>query len=655
MASGSGVGGNAASDESQVGVQAQVVYGDVTVYQVRPGASPEEKFQVGVRCLNAGMATRARKLIGAVITGTQETWEMRFYWVLAMLSGRTLSQLSREEQRQLDDTENRYLLSSGDEWVRCVQVVFRLLAALRAAREPFGSGAEPDVEAVVKEFDELGPARCEEMLRHLDVLVRGPLADAMWRRELEIAKDRRLSDEREDRSWMFFQPPPAEPMESPVSPLATTIADRFAVSVGMVVFALAFGDIGLQLVRRGNGWGLIAYLLAAIGCCASAANGPEWRSWIQPPRAGHRDRPASTQADRPLTKFASGVDRAFNHYFAVYVPRGMDRDAWLWATREIRRRLRDEVVTTYQGHVTEADRLGWLIRHQVGETRKRWEAGTLSDDPGQPRASAARIRCCVGLIAVAGGTVWVLAAAPTELPMVILAAAGGWLAARGWLRIAAERRRFAVHQEEARRRKADSDMAYARWREKIARRPEDTEMAAWLDYDRKLLMDHAMRSCRLARSSVIAYAFIERPGDHPTRARVRNGPWRYTSYKILLFLLTRHGVRQVTADLDFMRLTCHIRDEINYRFDMIVSVRVTKMDEDERLDSEGKQRFVLTLITGKPLSFVITDPGKDELQQDEDADTVSAATLDATGVTNAFEVLQGIAADGKEWLATRNE
>jgi hypothetical protein len=88
-------------------------------------------------------------------------------------------------------------------------------------------------------------------------------------------------------------------------------------------------------------------------------------------------------------------------------------------------------------------------------------------------------------------------------------------------------------------------------------------------------MDHAMRSCRLARSSVIAHAFIERPSDHPRRARVRNGPWRYTSYKILLFLLTSHGVPRVTADLDFMGLTSHIRDEIDYRFDMIVSVCVT--------------------------------------------------------------------------------
>jgi len=654
MTAGFSTGANTASDESQVAVQAQIVFGDVTVYQVPPGASPEEKFQVGVECLNAGMVTRARELIGAATTETQETWKMRYYWLLAMLSGRTLSQLSPEERGQLSATENRYLLSSGDEWVRCVHVIFRLLAALRAAPEPGGADAEPDVDAVVKELDELGPARCEEILRHLDVLLRGPLADAMWRRELQIARDRRPGDDRQDRTWMFFQPTPAKPVETQVSPPAITMADRLAVGVGMAVFSLAFGDIGLQLLLHGNGWGLIGYLLTAIGCYMGAVNGPEWRYRIQGRRAKDRNQPASAQAGKPLTKFASGVDRAFNHYFATYVPRGTDRDAWLLATRGIREQLRDELVATYQGYVGDADRLAWLIRHQVGVTRKRWEAGTLSDDSGQPGASA-KIRCYVGLAAVALGSIWVLAAGPADLLAVIVAAASGWWAARGWLRITMERRRSAVGQEEARRRKADSDTAYARWSEKTARKPKDAEMAAWLDYDRKLLMDRAIRSCRLARSSVIAHAFIERPGDHPRRARVRNGPWRYTSYKILLFLLTSNGVRQVTADLDFMGLTFDISDEINYGFDKIVSVRVTRMDEAERPDSEGKKRFILTLITGKPLSFVVTNPGQDELQQGEDADTVSAATLDATGVTNAFEVLQGIAADGKDWFTTRNK
>jgi hypothetical protein len=313
------------------------------------------------------------------------------------------------------------------------------------------------------------------------------------------------------------------------------------------------------------------------------------------------------------------------------------------------------VVATYQGSVANADRIAWLIRHLVSETGKRWKAGTLSDDPRQPRVSGATFRYRAGVVAVVVGSVGVLVAAPGELLGVTAAAASGWWAARGWARIAAERKRFADDQEEARRRKADSDAAYARWRQKLARRPEDTEMAAWLDYDRNLLMDDAMRSCGLTRSSVIAHAFIDRPGDHPRRARVRNGPWRYTSYTILLFLLTSYGVRQVTADLDFMGLTFHIRDEIHYRFDAIVSVRVTKMDENDQVDSQGKQRFVLTLISGKILSFDVTHPGEDELQQDEKADEVSAATLDATGVTNAFEVLRGIAADGKEWLAARAE
>jgi hypothetical protein len=654
VTSGFSAGGNTASGESQVGAQAQVVFGDITVYQVPSGASATEKFRVGVNCLKANFFTEARKLIGEAITQTQETWEMRYYWLLAMLSGRALYQLSREERGQLRAAENRHLLSSGDEWVRCVQVVFRLLAALQDVQESSGTDADPDVEAVVKEFDELGPARCEEILRHLDALLKGPLADAMWRRELQIAKGRRLSEGREDRAWMFFQPIPAKPVEVQVSPRAAAIADRLAVGVGLVVFALAFGDVGLRLVGHVNGWGLIGYLLAAIGCYAITVNGAECRFRSQRRRSQELN-PLGALAGRPLTKFATGVDSAFSYYFARYVPSGTDREVWLQATRDIREELRDEVVGTYTGHVANADRLRWLIRHLVSETRKSWEAGTLRDDSEQPRASAAVFWYRVGLTSVVMGGVWILVAAPGELETVIVAALTGSWAARGWVRISAERKRFAADKEKARRRKENSDAAYASWRDRLARRPEDAEMAAWLDYDLKLLMDHAMRSCRLARSGVVAHAFIERPSDGPKRARVRNGPWRYTRYKILLFLLTSHGVRQVTADLDFMKLTFQIRDEIDYRFDTIVSVRVTKMDEDERLDSDGKQRFVLTLISGRPLSFVVTNPHNDELQPGEDADTVSAATLDAAGVTNAFEVLQGIGADGKEWLTARNE
>jgi hypothetical protein len=40
-----------------------------------------------------------------------------------------------------------------------------------------------------------------------------------------------LGERREDRTWMFFQPIPAKPVQQQVSPSATSIADRFAESV----------------------------------------------------------------------------------------------------------------------------------------------------------------------------------------------------------------------------------------------------------------------------------------------------------------------------------------------------------------------------------------------------------------------------------------
>ena len=81
--------------------------------------------------------------------------------------------------------------------------------------------------------------------------------------------------------------------------------------------------------------------------------------------------------------------------------------------------------------------------------------------------------------------------------------------------------------------------------------PSDAEMAAWLDCDRTVLLSQAMITTSWPA-----------PGDHAClprrarrrakRARVRNGPMRYSRYSLIVFLLTSDGVRQMTADLLFV-------------------------------------------------------------------------------------------------------
>ncbi|MER5318460.1 hypothetical protein [Streptosporangium roseum] len=143
-------------------------------------------------------------------------------------------------------------------------------------------------------------------------------------------------------------------------------------------------------------------------------------------------------------------------------------------------------------------------------------------------------------------------------------------------------------------------------------------------------------------SNVIAYAFIEAPASS-ARARVRGGPWRYKKYQLLLFLLTADGIRQLTATLDVERGSLHIRQRANYRFEVVAAVRVSQADD-------GGRAFELTLVSGEDVRLRVLEPGMEELQQGEIPGAVSEATLDASGIHHTLHVLEGIAAEGKEWI-----
>jgi hypothetical protein len=144
-------------------------------------------------------------------------------------------------------------------------------------------------------------------------------------------------------------------------------------------------------------------------------------------------------------------------------------------------------------------------------------------------------------------------------------------------------------------------------------------------------------------SNVIAHAFIEAPGSSTKRARVRKGPWRYTHYRLLLFVLTKDGVRQVTADLDFERGTFHDRARTNYRYEAVAAVRVNQTDN-------GDHSFELALVNGELVKAKMLAAAIDELQVDETLATVSETTLDAAGLGHTLHVMEGIAAEGKRWL-----
>ena len=348
------------------------------------------------------------------------------------------------------------------------------------------------------------------------------------------------------------------------------------------------------------------------------------------------------------------MDRLFSHYFAKYVPTGADRATWLADTAGIRRYLRDEIVADYREQRVKAARIAWLIRYLVVEVKHSWQSGTLWDYRHQLRTPAAtKTSVVLGLATlIAGGACFIggsVRAAPlSAVASAIVLAGSAWIAGRDTLGIMLRHSKYHAELIERDKRLAAHTAAFRKWQERLAPKPKDTELARWLDCDRKILLDQTMRHYQLAPRDIVAHAAIEAPIAGCKKARVRNGPWRYSRYQVLVFLLTADGVRQVSAELDFATGSFNGSQRMNYRFDAVASVAVTRTGDDQ-------QTFELRLVNGDPISIPVTESNTEQLQSGEHPAMLTDITMDATGLTGAMHVLEGIAAEGKDWIRHENQ
>ncbi|MFI0482522.1 hypothetical protein [Actinomadura sp. 9N215] len=396
---------------------------------------------------------------------------------------------------------------------------------------------------------------------------------------------------------------------------------------------------------------LLVYLLSIGGGSCAARAGAEWHFLTERRRAKDKEyrRPREHASRAKSTGFAGKVDQHFDHYFATYLPHNTSRSAWLAGTAGIRRSVRDEIVDVYREQRTGVEKIAWLIRYRVSEVRRQWENGTLwnyQQELSPPLAI--KVVTLLGLAVLTSGTIWTVGrAAPTApastITSTFLALLAGALASRAWLQIFVEHQRYAADKAEATRIQKGCEAAFRRWKLKLADKPTDPDMAAWLDHDRKVLLDEALHHYGLTMSDMIAHAFIETAGSPTKRARVHKGPWRYTRYRLLLFLLTKDGVRQLSADLDFERGTFHDRARTNYRYEAVAAVRVRQADD-------GDHSFELALVNGELVKAEMLAAAMEELQVDETLATVSETTLDAAGLGHTLHVMEGIAAEGKCWI-----
>lgn len=514
-------------------------------YQVPEDASPRRKLWYALRFLESGQAAPARTLLDEVVVHIRDEPNVWFHWLLAFFSGRTDGELSGEDRRRLDAAREQIRAIARDSWWSPgIDVVDGLVDTRDAAA----------VGAALVDLDDLDPGMRAAILRHLERVLSGPVKDLVWRQDVELAAAGRTADRRAERVWKFFEPEPARPR---VGPVRQHDVDRgLATLTGLIVVG-AWCVLGWLAIRRGDSGALVA-IMAGLGAAGVAlSNGAEWRFRAERGRAEARERKSwrFPGDDPPARGFTGKVDRMYRQYVGRTVTDEAQRVAWMREAYAPMCRLRDELIEAYRGTGVTADEVRWLIRFQVRELESHWREGVLA--ARRRRWAVPSSVKAASVVGAAIAVICLMVLARRDFGPAVAVLIAGWAAAGPVLRVAAENRRVAVDTEDRRDRWNASWFEYQRWRHHLDDRPTDIEMARWLDCDRRLLLDQALETYRLRWSDVSTYASLEARGDRSSRAKAENGPWRYSSYQLSVFLLTSDGDRQVTVELDVARAALH--------------------------------------------------------------------------------------------------
>jgi hypothetical protein len=648
-------GANVGVMGQQVDIDSATFTGDVQL-TVSSDAPPSVRFQAGIDNLMHGDSREARKLIWNVMISKHSSNKALFYWLIAMLSGRTVQQFTKYENSQLRYSRSWYVPADGDAWADGVRLIYRLLDSTLPS-SPEKQTAEPDMRLLVKQVEALEVTQRDLIRPHLELFLAGPLQDEVWRHELLIARHRQRGDGRGERAWMFFQPVPAEASLPLPYPPRVSRGDQLLVRTCACLFAAAAGYLGWKLLWQGNVLGLLSYVVGLTGGLVTVAADLEWRFVTE--RNRQRDKQLGLSGENTTEssdELAAGIDKLFTRYYNNYAADKAEKQAWDSATAGIRRFLRDEIIGMCLRSGNQANSMAWLIRHEVRDLKRHWQDGSLHEYRRQlalrPHTVAAR-RAGLVLALCGAWAIFSLRAHPLAIAVALLSAFGTWCY---WLRASLEHRRHTADSEERAERQSAIDEEFRRWSGKLEARPTDEEMAIWLARDRAVLLGTALDHFHLPRSQVIEHAFLEHPGVAVKRGRIEGGPWRYGGYLFQAFLLGEDGVRQVRANLNFVTGTLDIRERTSYPHDSIVAVRFLK--------ERRRQTFKITLTAGDPIIVRLRNTDVGGTQQDQPAEPADEtqeaaepdeeATADATSVADLLHMLERSIAEKKNWFQERD-
>lgn len=631
---------NTAEAGATVGIQAESVHNS-NVYFVQPDAPPQRKYEVGVNFLEGGVPGEARRLIGEALANGHDTYEVRFHLALAILSKRSDRDLTDEDRDQIAQMSGPPPDAKSDEWARALAVIQTLLDYMDAP--------PADPAPVLRQLHALRPEQRAKILTHLDQMLNGVLKDHLWEEARGAAERDQLDNDRAHRAWAYFEPHPAPPRVRVPHDGPPTPSEWVSAAVAAAIFLAAFAGLAFGVITNWSSWPVLCLLLVVAAGLTGAYAGSVWlyrRARLEALKRVHAD------AHEPEQGFAKRVHGRFEYYAHKYAPE-QDRDRWIDETAGLRSNLRDEIVDLYPD-VQRIREIDWIVRFLVRRVLKEWQNGTLHDYLARYHTpiTIKILFLASTLVVVPAGVVVVDSAVRADPLLAILATplalASGYIAGVRAQKLASRWHRFIEGEEERRAELAARTAEYGRWIKRFTSiQPSEEEMERWLDCDRKIFIDEALKAYRLAWRDVISHAVLHGPGDYYRRARESNGQWRYSKYNLRLLLVTRHGVREVAARLNFFKAALDIHERRNFRFDAVSSVGVEINRNPDRFILE------LTLANGPSRSLGIVDATPESIKESGEADISKDRDLDASGFAHTLHVLEGIAAEGRSWINRR--
>ncbi|SBW22714.1 hypothetical protein FDG2_3021 [Candidatus Protofrankia californiensis] len=663
---------NTAADNAQVGQQIGVNYGSPithyeSTYHINQDDPPERRHEVAFNHLTGGTPRLAEPLFGDLLWHGDASTERGYYYVLSVLSERSPHEIHGELVAGIVHARKVCRQLPRDGWWEALDVVWRLLRRMLIgsdgqAKEEHAKGEHADgehLEDVLEVLDRLPAERQDEIFRHLDLIFSGVARERIESTYVHRVVAERMRGERVDRAWLFFEAEPAEPRKDRPAAAKAQRSDWKRAVVGGLFVLLGVLDL------LGGPWGaatalavpvlaVSGYLLVRYGVAREALLlhiAVRDRAVLPPAHPVEARSPGHWVPTAFVREVHELVDRRFSE------ARPHRAGDWHGYAAGPRAHLKERLVDLYGNAQVEPAALNWLIRWHASRVASGWASREIFQyRSAVTEAEHARRRFSLGVVTAAAGLM-ILLFAGQVIPAVVIGA-GGFAATKGLLRIASLRKVGKILEAEAEELHETEMHGYHEWTKHLeSDRPTDTEMARWLALDKIYLKTAAISRARLTSHDLVAHVVMNEGAKGATRARVPQGPPRYSAYLVHIFLLTRSGVREIKTELNFLNGAVGNERWNLFRYGALASASVTErgsrtvrgsgstMKEVKRLRS---RTFRLTLVNGQDITQVTETIGDvEDAALDAESDL---AGLQTSGIDSALPILEAVAADGPDWI-----